>query len=548
MEVETVALPSIVPTGKRRLLPKYTSPPFEYDALQDPALKDWFSRKGIKKGRHIQDAWFLPPPTCPACGHKVAQPLPQPCQSCSRTYHKTCLPVRQLTSYQRIILILTSIPQALEPLADYLRTTHGMKVDVVDPGKQHVGVETLPKYSAVLLALYPGPIPPGTLRKALTGYLEETRGGVVVALHPHTHAVLPGRVDPFIAGGVRSEPFLTVEHSSDVEMPFLEDSDRSFLQDGAGFEVGAQPHPLTDGVEEVGGAEGVRYTVGLSKGRVVLRWANSVPLVSVLEKMFEGRVVSVNVMPMAKLRKKGEWIEFWDPASASTHHLISNALRFVSDPTYQDPHDTFNCPSCRAEQHRARLIDGIEDPGSKSHVGRVPPISNQNRIKSRTPASRKSHSRPTQNEIRLPPAPSRPSKTPKTNIHSSFPPSKTASRHAPPPSSQKGPKLPKGTGSDDGSMLPPIDGGSSTTSLRRRRPEGAGKGSRQPVFSGADAAKADGDGPEATSPPPPTSLPSQSTSSRHASHEQISMPAINATESRHSLTSSRNAIEVVEVM
>ncbi|TPX68527.1 hypothetical protein SpCBS45565_g03033 [Spizellomyces sp. 'palustris'] len=412
-DIETIVLPSI--PSKRLLLPKTTSPPFNYDPLRDPALKEWFGRKGIKK-MGLQNGW----PSCTICDTKILPPLPHPCQECRRRYHPTCLPLRPLTSKIRKTLILTVLsPATLSVVVNHLRS-NAFEVDSYNPHEIHITLEGLQQYSAILVIPYPGPPPPSTLTPLLSAYLESTNGGIVTTLHPHTHSILSPKIAPFVPGRIKHEPFLSVDKED--------------------------MHPLLEGVEEVGGAEWATYAVGVAKGRVVMRWANSVPLVTVLENTLKGRVVGVNVMPVDRLRKGGQWVDFWDAKTATTPRLIANALRFASDPSYEECEKGFVCPDCQKTKVKKTANTSTSLPS--------PPI------KKASTKQKTFHNRGVSSHL-----PSQPHTT-----HScAFRSTQVVRKY-------------KIKSKEENTVLPPIDT-KSGIEQRRARPEGAGKTKRQPIFS-----------------------------------------------------------------
>ncbi|KAL2916469.1 hypothetical protein HK105_203902 [Polyrhizophydium stewartii] len=333
--------------------------PIPYNALEDPALEEFFSRPQVQ--RHLKkNGW------CNKCDRGPIKI----CKSCQRFFHVSCLPSLPITKTNLSVLVIHCNHASIDisPMHQILLADgHFSRVDMIDAQSLKPRTPDLLKsYDAVLVlalnkensnspSLTGGWPEPDALGDLLADFVIRPRddeaessvshpgvrpapvhrGGVV--LGPLTHwETIGGRwrkhkIAPLLPGRQKHTPHLVlgkVDHKGHAVMSGVER-----------FAGGDTSYHVTGAVNEAGACE-------------IARWSNGLPLVVVLEDhpmVDRGRVISLNYCPIAecivKEHGKPNLFTMWDKTTDG-YRLLSNALRFVAEPTYQTTEGELVCKDC----------------------------------------------------------------------------------------------------------------------------------------------------------------------------------------------------------
>ncbi|KAI8811181.1 hypothetical protein BJ742DRAFT_885106 [Cladochytrium replicatum] len=324
--------------GRRRQFPPATSS-IVYDSLRDPALEDFFARGPVRK-HLMKNGWFSSNAICTVCGNRGGHSAVKICQICQSFYHLHCLPPMPLTVSGVHALIVHASKNggrvATQLRTALLATGNFTHVDELDARMFRPMPDLLNRYHSVLVISNGAKwTEPEGLGDLLSDFVHVGRGGVVLIAPNHKEA--PGgrwrkyRLSPLLPGRNRYEPGL---HLGQVEQ---------------------FSHPLIAGLEGFGengvNAQYVLGAVSESGGTIVARWSNGQPLAIVLDDH-----------PTVERGKESSEEEPGLPPGQI--ELISNALRFVAEPTYPKSSGEFACDSCRQNIQEGRT------PSPRKHIHR----------------------------------------------------------------------------------------------------------------------------------------------------------------------------------
>ncbi|KAI8810092.1 hypothetical protein BJ742DRAFT_888604 [Cladochytrium replicatum] len=337
--------------GRRRQFPPATSS-IVYDSLRDPALEDFFARGPVRK-HLMKNGWFSSNAICTMCCNRGGHSAVKICQVCQSFYHLHCLPPMPLTISGVHALILHASKNGGR-VANHLRSAlvaigNFSHVDELDARMFRPMPDLLDRYHAVLVVSNGAKwTEPEGLGDLLSDYVHVGRGGVVLIAPNHKEA--PGgrwrkhRLSPLLPGRNRYEPGL---HMGQIEQ---------------------SSHPLIASMEGFGengvNAQYVLGAVSESGGSIVARWSNGQPLAIVLDDhptVERGRVVALN-FSLSVPNKSKENSEEAPRLPPGQIELISNALRFVAEPTYHKSSGEFTCDPCRHKIQVGRT------PSPRKHV------------------------------------------------------------------------------------------------------------------------------------------------------------------------------------
>ncbi|KAI8909994.1 hypothetical protein DFJ77DRAFT_113722 [Powellomyces hirtus] len=296
---------------------KDSSPPFNYDARNDPALQHWFARPGIQK--LVLPTELARPSLCARCN----TPKESTCELCQTLFHDHIPPAPTLTlnPISTVIIHNSVSAPSLDSLTTLLTATglfsniQCMDVDQVVPT-----TEELQKYETILLiGNLLVPFSPKTLRnppvpswhKILRNHLSARQPGLVVTPTTFMSPLTPTMIHEALSPGLgRIDP---------------------------------EDHPMLAGVERLGMENSVWIVNGRAQkgAAVVARWGNGVPLVVV-----KGSLVAINMVVLPKYQSHHRLVDIWDPTHTDAVTLITNALRYVASLAEQQRRKTI-CDTCQ---------------------------------------------------------------------------------------------------------------------------------------------------------------------------------------------------------
>ncbi|KAJ3155678.1 hypothetical protein HDU89_006652 [Geranomyces variabilis] len=313
--------------AKRSLKPlrKDSSPPFNYDARSDPALRNWFARSGVRK--LILSTELSTPAPCSTCKN----PELKTCEQCQTRFHDHSPPPIALASSPISTAILHSSlsRQILAPLETLLLATmHFSDIRSFDLAESLPATTELSKFQSILLI--------GDLLKPNSPHALLQRSA------PPWHRVL--------------KEYIATHHPAMVITPSTFDSPLTPIAVNRSVcpalgRIESPDHPMLTGVERLGLEDAVWTVKGhVQKGaQVIARWGTGVPLIVV-----KGGVVAINMIVLPKYEGRNNYlIDVWDPAQTDALTLISNALRWSASASEAERAPR-KCPACVNPARRAK--------------------------------------------------------------------------------------------------------------------------------------------------------------------------------------------------
>ncbi|KAI8919651.1 hypothetical protein BC831DRAFT_515757 [Entophlyctis helioformis] len=382
-------LSNLYPSG---LLPKqpiarkryfHDNCPIPYNALADPALEEFFARPKVQK-HLIKNGWYASHATCASCGKCDQGPI-KICTRCQRFFHVCCLPSLPITISNLSVLIIHCTAKHVDvtPVKQMLLADgHFARVDMIDAQSlKPRSPDFLKPYDAVLVlalnkenanspSLTGGWPEPDTLGDLLADFVlhpKESedelvdeddmpikrpppphRGGIV--LGPLTHwETIGGRwrkhkIAPLLPGRQKNTAHLVLGK--------IDKAGHAVMTGVNKFAGGNFSYHVSGAVNEAGANE-------------IARWSNGLPLVVVLDDhpmVDRGRVISLNYWPIpeASFKRRGEQmnLSFWDKTTDGAR-LLSNALRFVAQPTYQTGEGELLCHDCETGHQKQKVVPKV---------------------------------------------------------------------------------------------------------------------------------------------------------------------------------------------
>ncbi|KAJ3167775.1 hypothetical protein HDU87_001468 [Geranomyces variabilis] len=303
-----------------RPLRKDSSPPFNYDARSDPALRNWFARSGVRK--------LVLPTEASFAGQSV--------QTSKIRFHDHAPPPPPPTLASSLIstaILHSSLSRhTLAPLETLLlATAHFSDIRSFDLAEPLPAPAELSKFQSILLI--------GDLLKPNSPHALLQRSA------PAWHRVLKD----YIAA---NRPAMVITPST-FDSPLTPIAVNRSVCPGLG-QIPAPDHPMLAGVERLGLEDAVWTVKGhVEKGaQIIARWGTGVPLIVV-----RGSVVAINMIVVPKFEgRSNQLIDVWDPAQTDALTLISNALRWSASASKADRASP-KCPSCANPARRAKSED-----------------------------------------------------------------------------------------------------------------------------------------------------------------------------------------------